>query len=352
MADVQLEHGYTKIANELLDAIQSFRFTQNQFKLLLALWRNTYGWNRKQCDFSLSLIVRQTGLQQKRVIETLKSLEENNVIIEVKAPIGSSPKIVKFNKNYSEWTIKKYASTEFSSGQDDTPSKQNDESSSGHSDTPRVGQIDTPSNEIEVSQRHPLGVKTTPLSSGHADTPRVGHGDTPINKKEILKTINIKTAEKASSEIENQIVENLVEPKRENENDDSAEIYLRQLLNRFVELRAFGFDFKPADLNAAKEIQAAGVPLSEAISSLEEAFKNYNPRHSRDRIHSLSYCVGFILDRHFPAPVRLKNSRKPIREELVPDWFGQKENDRQPERTVTNPDIERERQLLIAELGG
>lgn len=156
MADVQLEHGYTKIANELLDAIQSFRFTQNQLKLLLALWRNTYGWNRKQCEFSLNQIIRQTGLQRKRVIETLQSLEESNVIIEVKAPIGSSPKIVEFNKNYTKWTIKQYTGMEISSGQDDTSSGQNYESSSGQDDTPKE--------DLVV-------VETTPPTSSHSDTP-------------------------------------------------------------------------------------------------------------------------------------------------------------------------------------
>ncbi|WP_342512286.1 replication protein [Sporosarcina sp. FSL K6-1522] len=365
MADVQLEHGFTKIANELLDAIQSFQFTQNQFKLLLALWRNTYGWNRKQCEFSLNQIIRQTGLQRKRVIETLKSLEENKVIIEVKAPVGTSPKIVEFNKNYATWTIKKYAGMEISSGhgdtsrvgQNDTPSTWNYESSSGRNDTsredlgvvmptPLAGETTPPSSGQSDT---PPVVMPTPLSSGHGDTSRVGQDDTPINTKEILKTINIKTeVKKGAADFENPIVENLVKPKIQNANDES-ENYLRQLLNRFVELRAFGFDFKPADLNAAKEIQAAGVPLLEAISSLEEAFRNYNPRHSRDRIHSLSYCVGFILDRHFPAQTK---SKKSTREEITPEWFAK---DKQPERiipTESNSEIERMRQELLRELGG
>lgn len=188
-------------------------------------------------------------------------------------------------------------------------------------------------------------VMPTPPSSGHGDTSRVGQIDTPINTKEILKTINIKTEVKKDAAD----FENLVETKSKNGNDDSSEIYLRKLLNRFVELRAFGFDFKPADLNAAKEIQAAGVPLLEAISSLEESFRNYNPRHSRDRIHSLSYCVGFILDRHFPAQ---NKSRKSGREEIAPEWFAK---DKQPKSVVpveSDSEIDRMRQELLRELGG
>lgn len=312
MANVQLEHGFTKIANELLDAIQSFQFTQNQFKLLLALWRNTYGWNRKECDFSLNKLVSQTGLQKKRVIETLRSLEESNIIIEVKAPVGSSGKIVRFNKNYDSWTIKKYKSMELSSGQNDTPRV-------GQNDTPTSGHGDTPKNDIEVSKRHPYSGETTPPSSGHGDTPRVGHDDTPINTKEILNTKTLNTAADVAGE--NELLTDDISSQ-----ESESEIYIRKLLNRFVELRAHGFDYKPVDLNAAKEIQKAGVPLAEALSSLETAFRNYNPRHSRDRIHSLSYCVGFILDQHFP-PVKQNKPKRIIRQEKLPDWFDKPESE-------------------------
>ncbi|WP_313430869.1 replication protein [Siminovitchia terrae] len=290
MANVQLEHGFTKIANELLDAIQSFQFTQNQFKLLLALWRNTYGWNRKECDFSLNKLVSQTGLQKKRVIETLRSLEESNIIIEVKAPVGSSGKIVRFNKNYDSWTIKKYKSME--------------------------------------------------LSSGHGDTPRVGHDDTPINTKEILNTKTLNTAADVAGE-------NGLLTEEISSQESESEIYIRKLLNRFIELRAHGFDYKPVDLNAAKEIQKAGVPLAEALSSLETAFRNYNPRHSRDRIHSLSYCVGFILDQHFP-PVKQNKPKRIIRQEKLPDWFDKPESESNNVIKMNGEDSEARRKRLEA----
>lgn len=296
MANVQLEHGFTKIANELLDAIQSFQFTQNQFKLLLALWRNTYGWNRKQCEFSLNQIIRQTGLQRKRVIETLKSLEESNVIIEVKAPIGSSPKIVEFNKNYTTWAIKKYAGMEISSGHGDTPKEElpvvkTTPPTSGHSDTPLV-------------------VTPTPLSSGHGDTSRVGQNDTPINTKDKLNTKNINTAATGGS--------NVV--------DYNSKNYLKNLLERFIQLRGFGFDPSPMDLAAAKEIMEAGIPLQTAIEGMEEVFNDYRPRHQHDRIRALKYCVGRIMDKHFgkgsatpqkkslfdPSPETLKRQQEQI----------------------------------------
>ncbi|MDO7485482.1 replication protein [Peribacillus frigoritolerans] len=53
MADVQLENGYTRVANEILEAIQMYTFTTNQLKIIMAVWRNTYGYTRKKHDISL-----------------------------------------------------------------------------------------------------------------------------------------------------------------------------------------------------------------------------------------------------------------------------------------------------------
>lgn len=298
MTSPQTENGFTRIANEILEAVQSFRFTQNQFKLLLALWRNTYGWNRKECEFSLNQIIKQTGLQRKRVIDTLQSLEENNVIIEVKPPRGSSPKVVKFNKNYMTWTVKKYAGMEFSSGHSDTPKPKEIESSSGHSDTPskHLGVVEmTPPTSSQSDP--PLVVMPTPLSSGHGDTSRVGQNDTPIKKKEILKKINIKTGDVDV----------------ENKNEIPVEEYKRKLIKRFVELRGHGFYPKPADVSAAEEIQKAGVPLNVAISTMEDVFGNYNPKHSLDRINSLRYCAAAILTQHYENTIK---TAPPVYEEV------------------------------------
>jgi predicted transcriptional regulator len=72
----------------------------------------------------------------------------------------------------------------------------------------------------------------------------------------------------------------------------------QMLLNRFIQLRGYGFHSSPNDETAAKEIISNGVPLADALVYLKECFDNYKPKHSRDRINSLSYCVGFILDKH------------------------------------------------------
>lgn len=71
------------------------------------------------------------------------------------------------------------------------------------------------------------------------------------------------------------------------------------ILQKFVTLRGYGFHHSPKDELAAEEILSAGVGLEDVLLWLEERFKSYDPKHSRDAINSLDYCVGFILDKHY-----------------------------------------------------
>ena len=88
------------------------------------------------------------------------------------------------------------------------------------------------------------------------------------------------------------------DPVLSGEISQTSEQAIKVLLNRFIQLRAYGFDFSPADEQAAHEIIYAGVPVEDALQYLSDRFDSYKPKHSRDRINSLSYCVGYILDKH------------------------------------------------------
>ena len=150
MANPQKENGFTAIANEILEAVQMFKFTQNQLKVILALWRNTYGWSRKACEFSLTYIEKTTNLDRKRANETLKSLIDGNVIIEIEKGTSTKSKVVAFNKNYKEWLIPKYKSSGeiTTSGQIDT-SGETETTTSGHSATTTSGQNATHKRNIK-----------------------------------------------------------------------------------------------------------------------------------------------------------------------------------------------------------
>ncbi|EZH67925.1 hypothetical protein DH09_08380 [Bacillaceae bacterium JMAK1] len=82
---------------------------------------------------------------------------------------------------------------------------------------------------------------------------------------------------------------------------------VRTILDKYIQLRGSGFMESTKDFTAAQEIVGAGVKLDDALEWLQERFDTYAPRHNRDRIQSLDYCVGFILDRHHDKQSRQEN---------------------------------------------
>ena len=71
--DVQLENGYTKIANELLVAIYGTNFNATQLKIILCVIRYTYGFNRKSHELSIGFISKATGISKRYISEELNN---------------------------------------------------------------------------------------------------------------------------------------------------------------------------------------------------------------------------------------------------------------------------------------
>lgn len=103
MADVQLENGYTRIANELLEAVLKTPFIATHLKIILACWRYTYGFGRKEAELSLSFLANATGMSKRYISEGLNELISSNVLKVVKESTFNSSRVIAFNKNYEEW---------------------------------------------------------------------------------------------------------------------------------------------------------------------------------------------------------------------------------------------------------
>jgi phage replication O-like protein O len=101
MADVQLEHGYTKMANEIFENVAKIKLSPTQYRILFIVWRYTYGFNRKEHNMSLKFLSQAIDCDHRQIQRELKSLEERKVISQV-IKSGSYRKI-SFNKNYDEW---------------------------------------------------------------------------------------------------------------------------------------------------------------------------------------------------------------------------------------------------------
>ncbi|HEX9058691.1 MAG TPA: replication protein, partial [Clostridia bacterium] len=74
MANVQLENGYTRLANEILNEIIKLPLSGTQFRIVLFVWRNSYGFQKKDCEFSESYIAKAIGASKRFISSELVKL--------------------------------------------------------------------------------------------------------------------------------------------------------------------------------------------------------------------------------------------------------------------------------------
>lgn len=94
MAD--LDDGYTRIANELLEKIISFPFTLRQQNLLLSVARKTYGYNKKTDWIGNKQLSELTGYPETRCSTIKNELIKMNVFVTNGREVG-------INKNLVDW---------------------------------------------------------------------------------------------------------------------------------------------------------------------------------------------------------------------------------------------------------
>lgn len=95
----QLEDGYTRLANELLDALCQADFTAREFRVVHFVIRQTYGWNDKSKRMSSTFIAGGTGLHESDCSKVLNELIRRRVVIRH----GGSRSPVSLNKYSDEW---------------------------------------------------------------------------------------------------------------------------------------------------------------------------------------------------------------------------------------------------------
>jgi phage replication O-like protein O len=96
VASPQLENGHTRIANELLEALVRTRLSPREWRVLLALARETYGWSRKAAAVSTYRIAALTGLQHTQAGRALRALKARNIVTNGSGGLG-------IQKDYAAW---------------------------------------------------------------------------------------------------------------------------------------------------------------------------------------------------------------------------------------------------------
>ena len=105
MVSPQIDNGYMRIANEIVEAIMQAGLNGTQFRIVLAVLRYTYGFNRKSHNISLAFLADVTNTNKQQVGRELKKLIDMRVITEVSKPGFKSTRVLEFNKNYRQWLL-------------------------------------------------------------------------------------------------------------------------------------------------------------------------------------------------------------------------------------------------------
>jgi phage replication O-like protein O len=102
MANPQIENGYTKIANEIMDALCRMRIPGEERQILDCIFRKTYGWNKCEDAISLSQFVDMTSMKKPNIIRAINGLLSKKIITVIEKD-NKPAKVYKFNKDHSQW---------------------------------------------------------------------------------------------------------------------------------------------------------------------------------------------------------------------------------------------------------
>jgi phage replication O-like protein O len=125
------EDGYTKFANELLEALARNRFPGQEYQIMLAVLRLTDGYHKDADTISYGQLSKMTGIDRRKVISLVQSLVSKRAL--GSAQMGTrKPMKLWINRNFEEWKSSPGHSAQKGTNaqKDTTPSAQKGDSSS------------------------------------------------------------------------------------------------------------------------------------------------------------------------------------------------------------------------------
>jgi phage replication O-like protein O len=100
-----LDEPYTRITNEILEEIAKRPFNGTQYRIIICVLRNTYGFQRKSHELSLSFISEAIGSTRNQVKKELDKLIDMKVIKVYAEGSYTTSRHIGFNKYFSEWQL-------------------------------------------------------------------------------------------------------------------------------------------------------------------------------------------------------------------------------------------------------
>jgi phage replication O-like protein O len=105
LANPQIENGFTRIANELYDEILKSDLSLREIKTVFCVIRYTYGFQRKCCELAVRFISKATNIKYQHIAETLKELENKNLISFIHNAKHKQGRQIQLNKDYDSWKL-------------------------------------------------------------------------------------------------------------------------------------------------------------------------------------------------------------------------------------------------------
>jgi len=103
--EIQIDRGgFVRIHHAILEQLAQTELTGRQWRLLMALLRLTYGYNKKEDAIALSVFCEATGMKKPNVSVALKELVERKIIYRRDAGTGRGHiAVYGFNKYFKLW---------------------------------------------------------------------------------------------------------------------------------------------------------------------------------------------------------------------------------------------------------
>ena len=101
----QVEDGFTRIANELIEALAGARLNGRELSVALAIVRKTYGFQKRADLIAASQLAELTGIPAKKIGGVLAALESKKIVTISRHGQGKIPTIG-IDKRTSNWPMR------------------------------------------------------------------------------------------------------------------------------------------------------------------------------------------------------------------------------------------------------
>jgi phage replication O-like protein O len=337
MADVQLEHGFLRLANDLDEALTYAPFSGAQAKIVRCLVRLSFGWGRQTVRVAVSEIAERCNERYSGAFRrSLSALIAEKVVREIEPQSGRRAALYAVNKNYEEWgkysvaarTLERLFRTRFPSN-DIALKDAGSPPPQGHTTADEPTELVCPpegtqrDEEAETLVRPPEGILPIVVCppEGTQDARKSNNGETLQRRKDsTTKDKEIKATATSRARPLERTNEGTAEPEPPNEHAEIRDyaVRLSTAANAGITAR---WGEQPSPLNyatglqLAEDLRRAGIPLEiarHAIASVCAASKNDRPPYT------LSYFKGAILDAYRDAEQKAFNAADPATVGLRP----------------------------------